>query len=499
MAINNLLALLFLLFIAVTAGAAPVPLGNGGFWIGPLSNQQPNGFGKAIYPDGTVLFGHSAMGSITGLGRVQKPVGTFEGDLLDGKAHGVGRNSGPVFSYIGEYRDDHPKGVGVYKESEFSYRGGMDNWKYSGFGVMEFQNGNRLVGEFKNGKSEGFASFDLASGEAYSGYFKNGLRHGPGINYYADGRIESGIWRKDILKRERSVNIERELRELPEKERQLSVKLAALEVLVAEKLKFLDDKVNEFLGSGESSPNSGPRVSPEASAEEESDKLYAASSGSGFFVSSDGHLITNNHVIEQCSSVKVLYQGELFGALVLARDTTNDLALLKGNFAGQSVLPISKENPFLLQDIYAAGFPFGNSVSSSVKVTKGIVSSLAGLADNFSNLQIDAALQPGNSGGPIVDDYGNVVAVAVAKLDLKSTVERFGVVPENTNFGIKATVVRNLLDANAVPLPKPSKEILEGGELGQRITNGTVYLSCLMTLAQIERTKDRKVLFKEFD
>ena len=153
----------------------------------------------------------------------------------------------------------------------------------------------------------------------------------------------------------------------------------------------------------------------------------------------------------------------------------------------------------MLQDIYAAGFPFGNSVSSSVKVTKGIVSSLAGVADNFSNLQIDAALQPGNSGGPIVDDYGNVVAVAVAKLDLKSTVERFGVVPENTNFGIKATVVRSLLEANAVPLPKPSEETLGGSELGQKITNGTVYLSCLMTLAQIERTRERKVLFDEFN
>ena len=54
-----------------------------------------------------------------------------------------------------------------------------------------------------------------------------------------------------------------------------------------------------------------------------------------------------------------------------------------------------------------------------MKVTKGIVSSLSGIADNVANVQIDAALQPGNTGGPIVDEFGNAVAVAVAKLDLK--------------------------------------------------------------------------------
>ena len=79
-----------------------------------------------------------------------------------------------------------------------------------------------------------------------------------------------------------------------------------------------------------------------------------------------------------------------------------------------------------MQEIYVAGYPFGGQVSSSIQVTKGIVSSLAGIANNISNIQIDAALQPGNSGGPILDEQGNVIGVAVAKLDLEGVVENWG-------------------------------------------------------------------------
>ena len=189
----------------------------------------------------------------------------------------------------------------------------------------------------------------------------------------------------------------------------------------------------------------------------------------------------------------------MMDATAVARDRVNDLALLKTSLEDPTTLPISSSNPVLPQDIYAAGFPFGSSISASVKVTKGIVSSLSGVADNFSNVQIDAALQPGNSGGPIVDEYGNAVAVAVAKLDLEKIIEAFGVVPENTNFGIKATVVRNLLEGSGIQFTRPNTTKLSGVQLDQRITESTVHLSCLMTMAQIEQVRDQKVLFTEFD
>ena len=98
-----------------------------------------------------------------------------------------------------------------------------------------------------------------------------------------------------------------------------------------------------------------------------------------------------------------------------------------------------------------AGFPFGDKFSTSVKVTKDIISSLTGLGNNFSNIQIDAALQSGNSGSPILDDRGNVVGVAVLKLDAKYVFEEFGIIPENTNFGIKSSEVGIILQRIRVP------------------------------------------------
>ena len=150
-----------------------------------------------------------------------------------------------------------------------------------------------------------------------------------------------------------------------------------------------------------------------------------------------------------------------------------------------------------MQDIFVAGYPFGKRISASVKVTKGIVSSLTGIGNNFSNIQIDAALQPGNSGGPIINDRGNVIGVAVAKLDAKYIEKKFGVIPENTNFGIKSSVVMNLLQGNNVSVSRPNTGKLDKSELGRMISDATYYLSCWMTMAQIERMRTKKVIFRD--
>ena len=86
-------------------------------------------------------------------------------------------------------------------------------------------------------------------------------------------------------------------------------------------------------------------------------ELVTASSGTGFFVSDNGHLITNNHVIEHCAEVKLKREGRLDTATVISRDQVNDLALLKSGSTNSSTIPLSLSNPKLLQDIYLAGFP----------------------------------------------------------------------------------------------------------------------------------------------
>jgi len=232
--------------------------------------------------------------------------------------------------------------------------------------------------------------------------------------------------------------------------------------------------------------------------DEKLDKIYKVSSGSGFYVSDDGHIITNHHVVEGCQDTKVHLKGNVLEAKQIATDRRNDLALLKIVEKPGYAFALSAESPFPLQEVIVAGYPFGERVSSNIKFTQGVVSAVAGLGNDYSQIQIDAAIQPGNSGGPIIDQDGNVVGVAVAKLSLKRILKDYGVVPENTNFGVKASAVRNLLEGNKIPIKPPNKTKISKRQLSSLATEGTVFLSCWMNVAQIAKYKTHKVLFNNF-
>lgn len=171
------------------------------------------------------------------------------------------------------------------------------------------------------------------------------------------------------------------------------------------------------------------------------------SSGSAFFISSRGDIITNNHVIENCKSQpKIKYKNRDVTANIVATDRMLDLALLKADLRNTKYISFSRDEPRKLQKIIAAGYPFGQYLSDDLKFTSGIVSSLKGPGDDSTLVQVDAALNVGNSGGPIVDESsGQLVAVSVLSMD-KS-------IAEGQNFGIKTSSVKNFLNANKVKVP----------------------------------------------
>ena len=230
-------------------------------------------------------------------------------------------------------------------------------------------------------------------------------------------------------------------------------------------------------------------------AKPDDDKIIPASSGSGFFVSRSGHVITNHHVIEECREVKVSFKGDEVKARVLAIDKSNDLAILRTNLSPSSIYPVSGQDAVLLEDIVIAGFPLGKKISSSIKTSKGSVTSLAGYGDNYSMFQTDAALNTGNSGGPIIDKKGNVVGVAVSRW------EQEGV--ESFNFGIKASTLKAFANSNSLSFLPPNDQDLSNKELGQLITDATLYLECWMTVAQIRKMiakeGNKKAFFSEFE
>ncbi|MDC3407746.1 S1C family serine protease [Candidatus Pelagibacter ubique] len=198
-----------------------------------------------------------------------------------------------------------------------------------------------------------------------------------------------------------------------------------------------------------------------------------ASSGTAFFVTKKGHIITNYHVVEGCKDKsKIIYQDNEYKAKLIAKDKYLDLALLKSELDNEYYIALSNKSPKKLQRIVTAGYPLGKELSDDLKFTSGIVSSLKGLEDDSTRIQIDAALNYGNSGGPIVDEKtGELVAVAVAGLDKKIT--------ESINFGIKAGSVKNFLDSNQINVDLTVKKFSLGDiDLASILENATVYTFC---------------------
>ena len=204
--------------------------------------------------------------------------------------------------------------------------------------------------------------------------------------------------------------------------------------------------------------------------ENDNSNTIQASSGSGFFISKDGLIITNNHVVDKCNSISISWKGVMEKATIISTDKKNDLAILKSEIAPKNVFSISNKDVSLLQDIIVAGYPLGKSVSSSIKIHKGSVTSLAGFGDNYSNFQTDATINKGNSGGPVIDQKGNIVGVAVALLSADAA--------QNVFFAIKSSTLKTFIDSNGVNSLPHSDQKMNNQQVGQLVKNSTVYIEC---------------------
>jgi V8-like Glu-specific endopeptidase len=414
---------------------------NGYKYVGEFRDNQPNGRGTETLADGSKYVGNYSNGKLNGQGTYISASGDrYVGHFSNGNHNGQGTLTlANGYEYVGEWKDGMPhKGTATYPD-ESKYVGEYRDAKEHGRGTFyyladdQFKN-DKYVGEWKDGKPHGRGRYTFANGDKYVGEFKGAPYssdgagfadrnfHGKGTLTYANGKVKEGVW---------------------------------------ENGKFLDTQ---------QSPPSAVAIKPP----EPSPK--SVTSGSGFFVSKFGHIVTNQHVVNKCRRITVGGKAKTqVSAEILDTDKRNDLALLKllstemasantkslirklGIKIAARNVPLSSNGLLRSEDVelgervLVSGYPYGEFFSDTIKVTGGLVSATRGMGDDRGQFQIDAAVQAGNSGGPIYDAKGNIVGVVISQLNKLKVAKATGSLPENVNFGIKASTVRQFLTSSGLP------------------------------------------------
>jgi S1-C subfamily serine protease len=224
-------------------------------------------------------------------------------------------------------------------------------------------------------------------------------------------------------------------------------------------------------------PSTGPKPSPPP--EPRRPKPNEISSGSAFVVSRNGHLLTNEHVISECAVVEV---GGVGTAAVVSRDKGNDLALIQAKTqSGMELEPLKvrSKSTRLGEEVIALGYPLRGVLGDGLNVTTGTISALSGIGNNSTRLQFTAAIQPGNSGGALVDRTGGVVGVIQSKLSDMAALQAGGFVPQGVNFAIRKEIAIAFLNTQGLTLePMEDGPELTVADIAQQARKSVLPIIC---------------------
>ncbi len=179
--------------------------------------------------------------------------------------------------------------------------------------------------------------------------------------------------------------------------------------------------------------------------------------GSGFIVSPEGHVLTCAHVVERHTNATVWVDGRRYPCKVLACDTNADLALLLVDNDHLPFRPLqfaAETNYAMGADVFTMGFPLVGVLGTEPRLNKGLLSATVGMDDDPKFVQVSAAVQPGNSGGPLLNSRGETIGMVASTLNPFSVaLQTGGALPQNVNFAIKANIIRAFLATNQITLP----------------------------------------------
>ena len=199
--------------------------------------------------------------------------------------------------------------------------------------------------------------------------------------------------------------------------------------------------------------------------------------GSGVLFGVDGEVLTNARVVDNCMKITI-GASSASAATLVASDEKNDLAVVRGNVHLSSVVAFREGKPVRAGDVVVAlGFPLSGLLATTPNVSVGNVSALAGLGDDSRYLQISAPVQPGNSGGPLLDASGHLVGIVTGKLNAAAVQRRTGDIPQNV--ALKAEVARTFLDSKGIAYQTArSQDQLSPADVGEIARPFTVQIEC---------------------
>ena len=171
----------------------------------------------------------------------------------------------------------------------------------------------------------------------------------------------------------------------------------------------------------------------------------ADNAGSGFLISDDGYVVTCDHVIQGVDNIFVKLGDKEFKAKEIIKDANNDIAIIKieGTFKGLKFCDTG--NPKMGDQVFTIGFPNPEIQGYMPKISSGIINSLTGLQDDPTTFQISVPIQPGNSGGPLLNEKNEIIGIVNSKIDSQKTELKTGYKPENVNFAKKVQYLKLLL------------------------------------------------------
>jgi S1-C subfamily serine protease len=170
--------------------------------------------------------------------------------------------------------------------------------------------------------------------------------------------------------------------------------------------------------------------------------------GTGFFITDDGYLLTCFHVVNHsATSIQVGTKRGLFDAELMQSDPDQDIALLKVTGTFSSLPLVSSNTVNFGEAVFTIGFPDPDVQGWQPKLTRGEISGLSGFQDDTNEYQISVPTQPGNSGGALIDEQGNVVGIVAAILKASVADIKAGIMPQNVNYAIKSYCTKTLLDS----------------------------------------------------